>query len=131
MMGHAQPNLDMPVVKVTNAILAFTEEGSAAPAKTACIKCGRCVNRCPMSLMPVNVETAFTLKKPALMERYKVGMCVECGCCAYICPAKRPLVQVMQLSKNMLKAYDAEQKALREAKASKEAGEAREAKRNE
>jgi len=121
MMGIALPSLDMPVVKTTNAILAFLEKDVPALTETACIKCGRCVRRCPMSLMPVNVEMAYQLKKPEIMARHKVGMCVECGSCAYICPAKRPLVQVMQLAKNMLYEYKAEQKAAAEKKAQKEA----------
>jgi len=55
-----------------------------------------------MSLMPPNIETAFSLKNLDRLEHYKVNMCIECGCCAYICPAKRRLVQVMQLSKELL-----------------------------
>jgi electron transport complex protein RnfC len=122
MMGIALPSIDMPVVKTTNAILAFLEKDAAAPKVTACIRCGRCVRRCPMSLMPMSVETIFNLKKPEQLEHYKVGMCVECGCCAYICPAKRPLVQVMQLSKDMLKAHKAGQKSTQEAKGAKKDG---------
>ena len=121
MMGIALPSLDMPVVKTTNAILACLEESSKVQIQTACIKCGRCVNRCPMSLMPVSLETAYALKRPDELERYKVGLCVECGCCAYICPAKRPLVQVMQLSKKMLREHKAQQKAVLEAITKKEA----------
>jgi len=102
MMGVAQPTVDMPVVKTTKSVLAFSAPDVISPVETACIKCGRCLARCPMSLMPPNIETAFLLKKPELLEHYKVGMCVECGCCAYVCPAKRPLVQVMQLSKDIV-----------------------------
>lgn len=122
MMGIALPSLDVPVVKTTNAILAFLEEDVRPVHVTACIKCGRCVRRCPMRLMPVNVEAAYLIKKPEQLGALKVGMCVECGSCAYVCPAKRPLVQVMQLSKNMLYAYNAELKALAEKRAVKEAG---------
>lgn len=111
MMGFALPSLDMPVVKTTNAVLAFSEEDVKVPKMTACIKCGRCINHCPMSLMPVNAETAYKLKKTEQLDKLKVGMCVECGCCAYICPAKRPLVQVMQLSKDLLWNYKQEKKA--------------------
>jgi len=117
MMGIALPSLDMPVVKTTNAILAFLEKDTLTPKQTACIKCGRCVTRCPMSLMPVNIETAYSIKKPELLEKHKVGMCVECGSCAYVCPAKRPLVQVMQMSKVVLREYRAERKAETEKKA--------------
>ncbi|MCL2034743.1 MAG: electron transport complex subunit RsxC [Oscillospiraceae bacterium] len=102
MMGRAVPNLDVPIVKVTNAVLAFSakEAGSAEPSN--CIKCGRCIAKCPMSLMPSHIEEAFLLKKVEQLKAYKVNMCAECACCAYLCPAKRPLSQVMALSKNML-----------------------------
>ncbi|MDR0323352.1 MAG: electron transport complex subunit RsxC [Treponema sp.] len=105
MMGSAIPNLDVPIVKVTNAVLAFSAKDAEPPAAEACIKCGRCVSRCPMSLMPPYIENAFELKKPELLKKYKVNMCAECACCAFTCPAKRPLVQVMTLSKKMLREY--------------------------
>lgn len=71
--------------------------------------------------MPLNIETAFNLKKPELLEKHKANLCMECGCCAYICPARRPLVQVMKLSKIMLREYQDKKKAEAEkAKAKKE-----------
>jgi electron transport complex protein RnfC len=108
MMGITLPSLDLPVVKTTNAILAFLEKDAVLPPETACIKCGRCVINCPMTLTPPFIETAFELKKLDLLRKYKVELCAECGCCAYLCPAKRPLAQVMTLSKNML--WEARQK---------------------
>ena len=108
MMGFAQPNMDVPVVKTTNCILAFPEHAvikdieGERKYRTACIKCGRCLTKCPMKLMPPNIENAYTLKKLDRLDHYKVNLCVECGSCAYVCPSKRPLVQVMQLSKEML-----------------------------
>lgn len=111
MMGTAIPSIDLPIVKITNAVLAFSEKDSNPPEPTACIKCGRCIVKCPMSLMPPNIENAFELKKPELLRKFKVNMCAECACCAFTCPAKRPLVQVMTLSKNMLWEYEQEQKA--------------------
>jgi electron transport complex protein RnfC len=108
MMGTAVPHLDMPVVKVTNALLAFREKDSVTPVPTACIKCGRCVTHCPMGLIPPYIENAFEIKKVELLRKFKAGLCAECGCCAYLCPSKRPLSQVMSLSKNML--WEARQK---------------------
>jgi len=108
MMGVAQPSADVPVVKTTNCVLAFPEKAAVAPKETACIKCGRCITVCPMSLMPPNIETAYTAYTAntqgslETLMHYKVNMCVECGSCAYVCPAKRKLVQVMQLSKDRL-----------------------------
>ena len=116
MMGIACPSMDMPVVKTTNAVLAFSEKDAATPRESVCIRCGRCVSKCPMRLMPLEIERAYRLKKPELLERHKVNMCVECGCCAYSCPAKRQLVQTMQLSKLMLREYQKAQKEKKEAK---------------
>ena len=102
MMGAAVPSMDVPMVKITNAVLALSAKDAALSKPTACIKCGRCIYQCPMSLMPSFIEGAFERKKVELLKTYKVDMCVECGCCAYLCPSKRPLAQVMTLSKKML-----------------------------
>jgi len=121
MMGAAIPNLDahIPIVKITSAILAFTKKDAKNIEPTACIKCGRCIAKCPMSLMPPNLENAFELNKPELLKKFKVNMCAECACCAFICPAKRPLVQVMILAKNLLWEYEKAQKAALENKGGK------------
>ena len=102
MRGVAVPNLNVSVTKTTNAVIAIKKKDCGVPEPTTCIKCSRCIKVCPMNLMPPYFESAFQLKKPALLEKYKVNVCIECGCCAYICPAKRPLTQVIALSKNML-----------------------------
>jgi len=102
MMGAAQPNLDVPVVKTTSCLIASSELSDALPKQTACIKCGRCLGVCPMHLMPPNLEAAYEQANTDALKHFKVNMCVECGCCAYVCPAKRKLVQIMQLSKELL-----------------------------
>jgi electron transport complex protein RnfC len=121
MMGIAIHDLSLPVLKSTNAVLAFDVKDARLPEETACIRCGRCVARCPMHLMPFSIETAYKLKKPELLEKFKVNLCMECGCCAYTCPAKRRLVHVMKLSKAMLRDYQAAQKSQQEKKEKKEA----------
>jgi len=103
MMGIAIPDVDFPVVKTTNAVLALNKKDAAVPAETACIRCGRCVRGCPTRLMPVEIETAYRHGKPERLEMYKVNLCLECGCCSYVCPAKRYLTQTMILSKQMLR----------------------------
>jgi len=102
MMGIAQPSLDVPVIKTTNCIIACSDISSVVPKQTACIKCSRCLAVCPMSLMPLNFETAYATRNLDMLKRYKVNMCTECGSCAYVCPAKRQLVQAVQLSKELL-----------------------------
>ena len=110
-MGIAVPDLDAPVLKNTNALLALDEKDAVIPKTTACIKCGRCVNSCPLGLMPASIETAFELKKPEQLEELKVNLCMECGCCSFVCPARRPLVQVNKLAKTMLRNYQQAKKA--------------------
>jgi electron transport complex protein RnfC len=121
MMGIAVYDTSLPVLKSTNAVLAFNEKDAKLPEETACIRCGRCVARCPLKLMPFSIETAYKLNKPELLEKYKVNICMECGCCAYTCPAKRRLVQVMKLSKAMLRDYQTAKKAEEDKKKQKEA----------
>ena len=110
MMGIAIPNQDVPIVKITNAILALSAKDAVLPEPTPCIRCGRCLFKCPMNLMPPYFESAFEMNKPELLKKYKVNMCTECASCAFTCPAKRPLTQIMPLAKNMLWKYEQEQK---------------------
>ena len=105
MMGISVPSLDEPVLKSTNAVLAFNKKDATPPAETPCIKCGRCVNHCPLRLMPADIEAAYKRGDGEALEELKVNICMECGCCSFVCPAKRPLVQVNKLAKVMLKNY--------------------------
>ena len=108
MMGKAVPSLEMPTTKVINAILALNKEDSKPPVVTACIKCGRCIEKCPINLMPSYIENAYEQSDIYMLNKLKVNMCAECGTCAYLCPANRPLAHVMVLSKN--KQWEARQK---------------------
>ncbi len=105
MMGIAVPDLSEPILKNTNAILAFDEREARLPEPTACIKCGRCIAHCPFRLMPVEIEAAFERGDVEALAALKVNLCMECGCCSYICPARRPLVQTNKLAKPMVMAY--------------------------
>lgn len=110
MMGIAVPDLDQPVLKTTNAITAFAEADAGTPEPTACIRCGRCVEHCPLNLMPAEIERAFEKKDCEDLQALKVNVCMECGCCAFICPAHRPLVQVNKLAKGMLRDWQNKKK---------------------
>lgn len=121
MMGIAVPSLDAPVMKSTNAVLAFAQQQAQAPVTTACIRCGRCAAHCPLKLQPAAFETAYRNNEPEALKALKINLCIECGCCSYVCPAKRPLVQVNKLSKAMVNEYNAQQKAQAEKKREKEA----------
>ena len=127
MMGISVPDLEQPILKSTNAILAFDAKDAAPPKETACIKCGRCIAACPLNLMPADIETAFQLKDGAMLEKLRVNICMECGCCSFACPAKRPLVQTNKLAKQTLRAYqDAKKAEAEKAKAREEAKKAAE-----
>ena len=102
MTGAAIPSANIPIVKTTSAVLAFSGKTAAPPEALGCIKCGRCVKSCPMRLLPPYIENAFELKKTEQLRKYKADMCAVCGCCTYVCPSKRPLTQVMTLAKSIV-----------------------------
>ncbi len=103
MMGIAVPNLDVPVLKNTNALVALDEK-EAAPAKTtACIRCGACANHCPFKLNPAAIAKAYKNDDMEALAQLRVDICMECGCCSFICPANRPLVQTNKLAKAALR----------------------------
>lgn len=103
MMGAAHPGLDTPICKCDNALLLLTKEEAELPPETACIRCGACVNACPMRLPPCELEAAYRAGDAALLEKRDVAACLECGCCAYVCPAKRDLVTRIRLGKDLVK----------------------------
>lgn len=103
MMGITVPSADAPVLKNTNAILALTEKEARLPKTTACIRCGACVNSCPFGLAPVAISKAYDNKDAEMLASLSVETCMECGCCSFVCPANRPLVQKNKLAKQLLK----------------------------
>ncbi|MBR2861090.1 MAG: electron transport complex subunit RsxC [Clostridia bacterium] len=107
MMGISVPDTSVPVLKMTNAILAFSEKLNKEADPTACIKCGSCLNHCPFGINPVAI--AASLKNNDLEGLKKAGaqLCMECGCCAFVCPAKRPIVQNNKLAKQKLQQANA------------------------
>lgn len=113
-MGITVPSLDMPVLKMTNAVIAMDEKEATPPKTTACINCGECVNHCPLRLDPRAISKAYKLNEVETLKELCADLCMECGCCAYACPAKRHIVQTNKLAKAMLLKYIREQKAKEE-----------------
>lgn len=99
MMGITQFSLDVPVIKGTSGILVLTEEEARLPEPTNCIRCGKCVEACPINLMPVNLSAYSLANKHEQAEALNAMDCIECGACSFVCPAKRPLVESIRVSK--------------------------------
>lgn len=112
MMGIAVPDLEQPILKNTNAILAMTAADAALPTASACIRCGKCIAHCPLNLMPCELETAYNTGNMERLAALKANLCMECGCCSYGCPAHRPLVQTNKLAKAKLAAWKQAQKSM-------------------
>ena len=104
MMGIAVPDATFPVMKTTNAIVALNERDAILPDPIPCIRCGKCANTCPLRLTPFAIGDAVKKKDAEALGKLKVTLCMECGCCSFICPAHRPLVQQNKLGKAILKA---------------------------
>ncbi len=105
MMGIAVPSTDTPVLKMTNAIIAMDEKEATPPKTTPCINCGNCLRHCPFRLDPKGIMSAYNIGDGEALEALNVDLCMECGCCSYVCPAKRPLVQTNKLAKIKLREY--------------------------
>jgi electron transport complex protein RnfC len=105
MMGIAQYTLEVPVIKGTSGILLLSKEELIAEKTFPCIKCARCVDSCPMNLLPVYLGIYGERKLWDRCEELGALDCIECGCCAYVCPARIPLVQTIKLVKAELSAF--------------------------
>lgn len=107
MMGQAVASLEVPVTKAVSGILVFDRNHIEAPAQRKaypCIKCGECVNVCPMGLNPCMLGMLAARREYDLMgSDYHIGECFECGCCTYVCPAHIPLVQQFKVAKAILR----------------------------
>ena len=102
MMGFALGTLDVPMGKTSSGLLLFSSALLTSYATHACINCGRCVEACPMRLMPTELSQAIEADDIDEAERCQVMDCFECGACAYECPARRPLVQHMRRAKAVI-----------------------------
>ncbi len=99
MMGVALYTDEAPIIKGTNGILAFAEKEPLHISDPRCIRCGRCVESCPMQLVPTYIYQAVMADKMDDCQRYNPLDCIECGVCSYICPGKLPLTQGIRTAK--------------------------------
>lgn len=107
MMGIAQFDLSVPVIKTTSGILALTREEIRPLEEQPCLRCGKCVEVCPMNLVPLKLAKAGIKADDETAVKFHAGDCIECGCCSYICPARRPLVESIRLAKGRAMALKA------------------------
>jgi electron transport complex protein RnfC len=103
MCGQAVQSLDIPVVKSTTGILFMSEKEVNSDKATACIRCGRCVEVCPIGLLPCEISKAYEKNKFDKIERLNPSECILCGSCSYICPARRPLTPNIKMTQQKLK----------------------------
>ena len=102
MMGVAQHNLQVPVIKATNALLSFSKNEDATVKNPVCIRCGKCVGVCPMKLLPIYLYMYQQKEMYDECASLNVSDCIECGSCAYVCPGRLYLVQSMRTAKAQL-----------------------------
>jgi electron transport complex protein RnfC len=99
MMGFAQYNLDVPIVKATSGIVCSKDENIKKLRSYPCIQCGSCVSVCPMNLLPTRIASFAEMAKWSEAEELGIMNCIECGSCGYICPSFIPLVQWIRIGK--------------------------------
>ena len=103
MMGIAQKDLAVPVVKATNSILCLLKDVNGAAENPVCLRCGKCVAVCPMKLLPLYMYRYQLAGRTKELQRLNVLDCIECGSCAFTCPGKLPLVEVFRKGKQAVR----------------------------
>ena len=103
MMGTCVADLSQPILKNNNAVLAFSKKWAHVPKPTNCIHCGRCTNACPLGLSAKEIVQAYNAGNVELLHELNADLCMSCGTCSFVCPAKRPLAPSIALAKIMMK----------------------------
>ena len=111
MMGFPIASLDVPILKGSSGILAFTATETARPPEYTCIRCGRCLEACPYFLNPSRLALLSRNRRYEETTEYHVMDCVECGACSYACPSNIPITQLIRTAKDNLRQHPVEQAA--------------------
>ena len=110
MMGQAMCNLDAPTVKGASSVLVIDEDEATRARETACIRCGKCMQACPMGLEPYLFSSLVRNGRIEEAGEHNILDCIECGCCFFSCPANKPLLDEIRLGKNKMRAILAAKK---------------------
>ena len=102
MMGHSVTKTEIPLTKGSNGLVAVGEDHDMDPPETPCIRCNRCVEVCPMYLVPYGIDRYWRKGNINGCHRLHAQSCINCGCCTYICPAARHLAENIVQAKNKL-----------------------------
>ncbi len=105
MTGVSQYSLDVPVIKGTSGILFLAKEEIDKKEAISCIRCSRCINACPVNIMPNMIGLYSEKERFDLAAKYDPFDCIECGACSYVCPSKIPLLHLIRLAKFRVKAF--------------------------
>ncbi|WP_371185827.1 electron transport complex subunit RsxC [Thalassotalea maritima] len=104
LMGFTLPNLNVPIVKISNCILAPTEAEIAAPQKEIeCVRCGQCADVCPSSLLPQELQWYAKAQDHEKLQELNLFDCIDCGACAFVCPSHIPLVHYYRVAKAQIR----------------------------
>ena len=122
MMGFAMMSADFPVAKGTSGVTFLTGKETFLEEESQCISCGSCVAKCAMRLSPALIVRELKAGNLDKAKSFGLMDCIECGCCAFVCPAKVNLIQRIRLGKGLVRQKMAEEKAKAAAQASKEGG---------
>jgi len=100
-MGLPVSDIGIPTTKGTSGITVFSDKEYKPVEESNCIRCGRCVEACPIGLQPYILNAASMKSNVDMLKEADVMSCINCGCCTYVCPAKRNLAQSIALGKKI------------------------------
>ncbi len=103
MMGAAMSSLDVPVIKGSSGMLAFSEDMVPDRATQNCLSCGKCVSGCPMNLLPNAIKEAVVMNDTEKLDKLGIMDCIQCGSCSYVCPAEQNPLQYIRTGKMKLR----------------------------